>query len=81
MQFNIVFFAILPQLFHLHAGKFVLYGFVLIHSGYIVVRSCDSPFGMKHTDSSFFQIQESHGTGHFVYKMLVNEEYIGAIGY
>jgi hypothetical protein len=71
-------FAILDQLLHLDAGKFLLDGQVLIDGGHIMVGGGDDLVRPENFDTASLQAFESLGAGDLMDKMPVDIEYGGA---
>src|SRR5690606_13380886 len=79
MKFYTVFGTVLPQLLHLHPGKFVLNCLILINSGNVMIWCSNCPFRIQYLNASFFKIKKSNRTGHFMDNMLIDEEYIRTV--
>ena len=74
-----VFLAVLGQLVHLKAGKFVANRLILINGRYVVVRGGHRAVGAEYLQSACIQSGKSLRTGHFMDQVLVDVHHTWAI--
>jgi hypothetical protein len=76
-QLNSMFFAIFGQHVNLVSREIFLDGQVLVNGRNVVVGCGNRVLGPENFQSTTLQSEESHRTGHFMYQVPVNIQYIG----